>query len=197
MTAHERSEWLPELILNDPAFAGESKDYVMVQYSCGNPPSQRFGEMLNFASAQSLFAGKIGMRILAVDWGEKRIGLAVGDTSHGVAMPLDTVSGGSAAIDIVAERAKKEGARFILLGLPLTLSGEEGPMVEHIKRIAVALGKKAGVPVFFRDERFTSAAVSRYNVPKGRRDALVATMLLGEYFEEMGTAAKDSEKMPR
>ena len=68
-------------------------------------------------------------------------------------------------------------------------------MVEHIKRIAVALGKKAGVPVFFRDERLTSVSVGRYNVPKGRRDALVATMLLREYFEEMGTAAKDGENM--
>ena len=135
------------------------------------------------------------MRILAVDWGEKRIGLAVGDTGHGVAVPLDILSGGSTAIATVAERAKKEGAHFILLGLPLTLSGEEGPMVEHIKRIAAALGKKAGVLVFFRDERLTSVAVGRSNAPKGRRDALVAAMLLREYFEEMGTAAKDGENM--
>lgn len=133
------------------------------------------------------------MRILAIDWGEKRMGLAVGDSQHGVATPLKTVAREGGIVETLAKRAQKEGADFILLGLPLSLSGENGPMADTVREFGKMLGSKAHIPVFFRDERLTSVGARRHGIAKERLDAAVAALLLQEYFEEIGaTKHQDS-----
>jgi putative Holliday junction resolvase len=102
-------------------------------------------------------------RILAVDWGEKRIGLAVSDPSGIIATGLKTVEARSPedAITRVAAVAAAEDVARIVVGLPLLMSGERGEAAELAQRFADGLGKRSGLPVDTYDERLTSAISQR------------------------------------
>ncbi len=102
-------------------------------------------------------------RILSVDWGERRIGLAVSDPTGTIASGLDTVVVRSAAeaARLVAERAADVEAESIVVGLPLLLSGERGTAAEAASAFAQALRESTGLPVHEYDERLTSALSTR------------------------------------
>ena len=87
------------------------------------------------------------MRILALDIGQTRIGVAVSDPRERVASPV-----------CVLEDWEPE---LILSGLPYTLSGEEGPQASRIRGVAASIGKAAGLPVEFTDERLSSQEAKR------------------------------------
>ena len=102
-------------------------------------------------------------RILAVDWGERRIGLAVSDPSGIIATGLKTVEARSPedAITRVAAVTAAEDVARIVVGLPLLMSGERGEAAELALRFADGLGKRSGLPVDTYDERLTSAISQR------------------------------------
>jgi putative Holliday junction resolvase len=102
-------------------------------------------------------------RILAVDWGERRIGLAVSDPQGILATGLKTlvVRGAADAIARVAAIAAEREVERIVVGLPLLLSGERGEAAEHAQRFADALKARTGLPVDTYDERLTSALSER------------------------------------
>lgn len=121
------------------------------------------------------------MRYLALDVGERRIGLAVGDEEAGLARPLRTLRRRSVEADIAAIRdiARKEEVSALLIGLPLTLRGDEGPQAARVRRFADACGR-LGLPVEMYDERFTTSEAGI----QGARDvdAGAATILLEDLF---------------
>jgi putative Holliday junction resolvase len=102
-------------------------------------------------------------RILAVDWGERRVGLAVSDPQGILATGLKTlvVRGASDALVRVAAIAAEREVERIVVGLPLLLSGERGEAAEHAQRFADALKARTGLPVDTYDERLTSALSER------------------------------------
>ena len=102
-------------------------------------------------------------RILAVDWGERRIGLAVSDPQGIIATGLKTleVRGKADALARVAAVAAEREAERIVVGLPLLLSGERGEAAELAQRFADALAARTGLPVDTYDERLTSALSER------------------------------------
>lgn len=102
-------------------------------------------------------------RILAVDWGERRIGLAVCDPTGTIATGVDTlvVRGPNEAPGRVAAEAARLEADSIVVGLPLLLSGKRGAAAEAAERFASALGAASGLPVHLYDERLTSALSQR------------------------------------
>jgi putative Holliday junction resolvase len=102
-------------------------------------------------------------RILAVDWGERRIGLAVSDPQGVIATGLSTLEVRSAehAVARVAELAHEHEAEQIVVGLPLLMSGERGDAAESAQRFADALSTRTGLPVDTYDERLTSALSER------------------------------------
>ena len=102
-------------------------------------------------------------RILAVDWGERRIGLAVSDPQGIIATGLATLEARSPenAVLRVAEVAKEQEAERIVVGLPLLMSGERGDAAESAQRFADALSARTGLPVDTYDERLTSALSER------------------------------------
>lgn len=120
-------------------------------------------------------------RYLALDVGERRIGLAVGDEGGGIARPLRTLRRRSVDADVTAigELARREEATALLIGLPLTLRGEEGPQAARVRRFAEACGR-LGLPVDLHDERFTTSQA----VIDGARDddAGAASVLLEDYL---------------
>ena len=110
-------------------------------------------------------------RILAVDWGERRIGLAVSDPTGTIATGLDTVLVRSAgeAVTRVAAVAGEVEAGTIVVGLPLLLSGERGEAARSAERFAAALREATGLEVSTFDERLTSALSQRRMHERGER----------------------------
>jgi len=133
-------------------------------------------------------------RLLAIDWGTKRIGLAISDPSQTVATPLGTLT-------------RRAGRRFpmgrlkpylethqpvgVLLGLPLDASGTEGAAAQAARDTGALIATKTGLPVAYWDERMTTARAQRALRETGgagadarqAADPLAATLLLQAYLD--------------
>ena len=110
-------------------------------------------------------------RILAVDWGERRIGLAVSDELGVLATGLPTleIRGGAEAVARVADTIRTVEADSVVVGLPLTLKGERGEAARAVERFVDALRRATPVEVSLFDERLTSALAERRIHERGER----------------------------
>ncbi len=128
-------------------------------------------------------------RILAIDYGDKRIGLAVSDPLRMIASPAGHIvrrPGKRPPIAKLIEHATELDATAFVLGLPLDGDGNETPRCVEVRAVASELTKRTGYPVELVDERFTTAAALRAVQAmggstagrKGDVDALAATVLL-------------------
>jgi putative Holliday junction resolvase len=102
-------------------------------------------------------------RILAVDWGERRIGLAVSDALGILATGLPTleIRGEAEAVARVADTIRTVEADSVVVGLPLTLKGERGEAARAVERFVAALRRVTPVDVALFDERLTSVIAER------------------------------------
>lgn len=128
-------------------------------------------------------------RLLAIDYGERRIGLAVSDPTGTIASPAGFILRRARKRPPIAElvrRAEAIEARGFVLGLPLDENGDETPRTAEVRRIAAELEKRTGLPTLLVDERFSTAAALRTirelggstRDRKGDIDAMAATILL-------------------
>lgn len=128
-------------------------------------------------------------RVLAVDWGERRIGLAISDELRMIASPAGHIlrrAGKRPPIAKVMERATELGAVAFVLGLPLDENGDDTARAAEVRHVARELETRTGFPVELVDERYTTAAARRAIREMGGRpedrpgdvDALSATVLL-------------------
>jgi putative Holliday junction resolvase len=128
-------------------------------------------------------------RLLAIDYGERRIGLAISDPLGIIASPAGFIVrrlGKRPPIAELVRRATELEARGFVLGLPLDENGSDTPRATEVRTIARELGRRTGLPVNLVDERFTTAAALRAvremggstRNRKGDVDALAATILL-------------------
>jgi putative holliday junction resolvase len=124
------------------------------------------------------------VRVLALDYGAARTGVAVSDATGTLARPLTVVE--SAASDTglrrVAELVAAEGAERIVVGLPLTLKGEQGAQADETARFVEALRAVVDVPVESFDERFTTALAAAGPSSRAPEDARAAAHLLESYL---------------
>ena len=99
------------------------------------------------------------MRALGIDFGLKRVGLAVCDPTGTLVSPLKTIERGTrnALFDELAEIIVKESVEIIVVGLPLSLDGEETLTTRQARNFADRQGRRTDVPVKLMDERLTSA----------------------------------------
>jgi putative Holliday junction resolvase len=132
------------------------------------------------------------MRYLAIDLGDKRTGLAVGDDQSRIASPLEVIASGDAPQrwrrieQVIDEQAADE----LVVGLPLNMDGSEGPQVAKVRQFALELGKRFALRVHLVDERLSSAAADSSMAglgltrkqKKSRRDALAAATILQDFF---------------
>ena len=123
------------------------------------------------------------MRYLALDVGDRRIGLAVGDDAHGLVRPLRTLQRRSIAADLEAlgKLARAEEVGTLVIGLPLTLRGEEGHQATRVRRFATA-AESLGLQVQLYDERHTSSEAALRGAPDV--DAGAATILLEDFLAQ-------------
>ena len=135
------------------------------------------------------------MRVLGIDLGERRIGLAVSDEEGRIAFPAGALvrKGRKADFAALCELVTRRGIARAVVGLPLHMSGRVGPEAEAAQRFAADLAAAAGIPVDLLDERWTSIAAERSLAESGRRtverrgkgvvDEVAATLLLSTYLE--------------
>ena len=129
------------------------------------------------------------MRVLALDYGTARCGCAVSDPTGTLARPLEAVSPPEAAA--IAKLAGELGAELIVVGLPVTLGGDEGEQARLTRAFATELGEMVDVPVETYDERLTTAMAAR-SARAGAtadQDSLAAAHLLESYLESMDSSA--------
>src|SRR3954452_22378317 len=103
-------------------------------------------------------------RLLAVDYGERRIGLAVSDPTGTIASPVGYIlrrAGKRPPIAEIIRRAEALEARGFVVGLPLDEKGDDTARATEVRRIAAEIEKRTGLPVQLLDERFTTAAALR------------------------------------
>ena len=104
------------------------------------------------------------MRALGVDFGEKRIGLAVSDPTNTIATPLETLTRRARKripIPRMADIAREHDVTHVVVGLPLGLDGEENDWCERVREMGTSLGERLDVPVAYVDERMTSVRAER------------------------------------
>lgn len=107
---------------------------------------------------------KTSGKILSVDFGDTRTGLAVSDPSRLLASGIGYVSPGGIekTADAVAEIATEQRVTAIVVGLPVNMDGSEGGRAQRCKKFASMLSERTGVPVAMFDERMTTMTASRY-----------------------------------
>ncbi len=132
--------------------------------------------------------------LLAIDWGEKRIGLALSDAAQRLAHPLATLrrrAGRRFPLARLREHLDRAHPVGVLVGLPLDERGHEGDAAARAREAGRMVAEKTGLPVTFRDERMTTARVLRAARAHGRRaaglsekvDQLAATVLLQGFLD--------------
>lgn len=136
------------------------------------------------------------MKALGVDFGARRIGLAISDETGTLASPVTVLrrrKGKRPPLKAMAEFARSHGVEVLVFGLPLELSGSESDWSREVRRVARSLGDRLGLPVHMMDERMSSVraerAVRTSGLPRGKReekervDAAAAAIILQDWLD--------------
>jgi len=140
-------------------------------------------------------------RVLGIDFGERRIGLALSDPTATIAQPLETLQrrrGKRPPTAAILERIAQHDVDRVVLGLPLSLAGDETDWTREVRAFGDTLARRAGLPIEFVDERMTSViaerAVRSIGLPRAERerkeriDAAAAALILQAYLDRSGGA---------
>jgi len=133
------------------------------------------------------------MRVLALDIGERRIGIAKPDETGTLAVPYGVYRRRNVAEDVasLAKLCQKLEIEALVVGLPLNMDGTEGPQAKKVREFAEKLAEAVKVPVFYVDERWTTEEVERAmreaggqpSRKKEKVDALSAVLILQAWLE--------------
>ncbi|MBU6382959.1 MAG: Holliday junction resolvase RuvX [Verrucomicrobia bacterium] len=124
-------------------------------------------------------------RIAAIDFGLKRIGLAVSDAKRKIALPVNVVEGGKKALHNIRESLPLKEIDLILIGLPIEMNGKKGAMAAVVEEFAKMLHDALGIPIQLVDERLSSKGadtqlkeISLNRKSRSEKIDMVAAMLL-------------------
>jgi putative Holliday junction resolvase len=131
------------------------------------------------------------VKYLAVDYGNKRTGLAVCDRNETMASPLSVIHEPSRIIQVISEVVEEERIEGIVIGLPLNMDDSEGFQAKRVREFGKLLSEKVGIPILFHDERLSSFSASEklatMSLTRSRRkkrlDALAAAEILEGFLE--------------
>lgn len=131
------------------------------------------------------------MRVIALDVGERRIGVAASDPLGTTAQPLETIDRDGDVITRIGALADELGADRMVVGLPLLMNGSEGAQAGSVKEFAEELREKTGLPVVYIDERLTTRQAKHVigesgSKPKregGAADRVAAALILRQYLD--------------
>lgn len=142
------------------------------------------------------------MRVLGIDYGERRIGVAISDPTSTFATPLPTLTrrrGKRPPMGALQALAREYGATALIVGLPLAADGTETPWCAEVRRFGDRLGGSLALDVYYVDERMTSARAERVvrslALPRRKReqkervDAAAAALILQRWLDSGGRGA--------
>ena len=146
------------------------------------------------------------MRYLAIDYGEKRTGLAICDAGETIATPLTAIHGQKELVKKIADIARTENVEAIVVGLPLNMDDSEGPQTRFVLKFAEQLrqhldsllrrsGCEGRIPIHFQDERLSSFIAKEKLAPadftrgkkRKRLDAVAAAAILEAFLQAKKT----------
>ena len=122
-------------------------------------------------------------RLLGIDFGLKRIGVAITDEKRQFAFPYDVMENDSGTIRKISVLVKKEKIKKIILGLPLNPQGAPNPILKKAEKFKEKLEKIAKIPVAFESEVFTTKEAERIQGKHKKIDASAAALILKSYLE--------------
>jgi putative Holliday junction resolvase len=133
-------------------------------------------------------------RILGIDHGTVRIGVAMSDETEFLASPLTTVQSGKAAVDELVSIVTEHEVRTIVVGLPRNMNGTYGPATEKVRAFIVKLSKRTDVPIVEWDERLSTVSAHKDlreagldgRQRKGVVDKVAARIILQNYLDAQG-----------
>ncbi len=133
------------------------------------------------------------MRVIALDIGERRVGVAFGDTASRVAVPLTVLPANE--VEVLGRSFKRvledHEPDMLLCGRPLTMAGEEGPQAQRVMAIARKVADACGLELAFTDERLSSAQAKRIlheqglseRQMRGKIDCIAASLFLQSWMD--------------
>jgi putative Holliday junction resolvase len=133
------------------------------------------------------------MKYLGIDYGTKRIGVAVSDDTGSLAFPLAVVPAGPKAIQEIISLIRKNKAEMVVMGESRDFKGDANPIMEDIAQFKKDLEEISGVPVAYELEFFSSVSAARQYAPDGSRkenpsqdklDAAAAAVILQSYLDK-------------
>ncbi|MCH8822519.1 MAG: Holliday junction resolvase RuvX [Planctomycetes bacterium] len=135
------------------------------------------------------------MRYLAIDLGDKRTGLALGDDEMRLATPLKTIHQprGDALLDALVEDIQEQSPDELVIGLPLNMDGSDSKQAQITREFGEKLHERCGLKINYQDERLTSFAADQHMARSGRthkqkkqiRDALAAAEILSDFLVQL------------
>ncbi len=138
---------------------------------------------------------KVEERIMAIDYGEVRLGIAITDPLNMFAYPLETIPNNNLVISKLMDIIKNYSVKYFIIGLPIKESGEQTKLMDKIQKFSVDLKDKSGIEFEFYDERYTSKMASQMinesNLSKKKRrdkgliDKTAASIMLQDYLKKI------------
>ena len=122
------------------------------------------------------------MRFLGVDFGAKRIGIAVSNPEGTIAFPREIVQGGAGAVERILDIVKKEDAETIVVGLPLGQGGKDTDQTMRVRGFVGELKRTTDIPVEFENELLTTRLAQK-SVQGVAPDASAAALILQSYLD--------------
>ena len=129
------------------------------------------------------------MKLLGIDFGTKRIGLALGDTDTKLALPFRTIENDGRVFDNLKKITETDLIESFVVGKPISLSGHDtGDTIDAVKDFSAKIREKTGLPIIFEDERFTSDmadSMMKLYGEKADRDSVAAMIILQSYLDKV------------
>ena len=135
------------------------------------------------------------MRYLAIDYGDKRTGLAICDPAETIASPLTVIQGQKELLKKIADIVETENVEAIVLGLPLNMDGSQGFQAKLVSKFAEQLKNHLDIPIHFQDERLSTFTAEEKlaqteftrKKKKKRLDAIAAAEILQAFLDSKKT----------
>jgi len=132
------------------------------------------------------------MRYLGIDYGSKRIGLALSDPEGKIAIPYLTITNTKNAISDIIKIAKNENVIKIVIGLPISFSGGESKQAIEVKKFADGIKKATTLPVGFENEVLTTKLAKKEGILQKHLDKAAAAIILQSYLDKQKTLNPNS-----
>ena len=125
------------------------------------------------------------MRYLGIDYGEKRIGIALSDTGSRIAFPKKTIfNQATRTVEQIMALIKEESVSKIIVGLPLSADGKDTEITRRVRDFVGSLKKFTVLPIEFENELLTTRIVKQHGIEKEKVDQSSAALILQSYLDK-------------